>query len=140
MREREHTGELERVQQLLHLIHAPSHVGIVNAGRAYDTRGINDEDRPLRDPLLLDQDSIFPRDTVVAVTYQRYTDTAQPTLIHGHAVPGAQDVLRVCAHEEDGGVALREIRGAGVEGGDLAGADEGPGHGEECEDDPLLVV
>lgn len=54
--------------------------------------------------------------------------------------PGfSRTVFRVGGSEDDLGVAGLEVSGALAEGDDLGRAHEGPGHGHEAEDDPLVV-
>ena len=51
---------------------------------------------------------------------------------------GSRTVFRVGGGEDDLGVARLEVGSALAEGDDLGRAHEGPGHGHEAQDEPLL--
>lgn len=55
------------------------------------------------------------------------------------SVPGSEAELGIGAGERDGaGAAVEEFLQAGAEGADFGRADEGPGFGEEDEDEPVV--
>lgn len=76
---------------------------------------------------------------MVAVGDERNVDAAQPALVLRRRVPGLETVLAIRRGEDDGATAsVQELFEAMREGLDLSRADEGPGFGEEDQDEPVI--
>lgn len=91
-----------------------------------------------RNPLVLKQNPIILAQTVVLITEQRDVDLAQTSVPFTRIRPCQKTVLGIRACENDGGATGGEIGHAVAEGDDLGRTYEGPGHGYETEDEPLL--
>ncbi len=129
--------KLQRIQQPLHLVDAAAHLGVVDAYGPDVALWVDDEDGALGDALVLDEHAVVAADAVGAVGQQGDGDAAEAAELEGRGVPGAQDVFRVGADEGDVGVAGAEGGEARGEGEDFGRAHEGPGHGDEEEDEPV---
>lgn len=103
-----------------------------------DAVRVDDEQAAQRNALLLDQDAVVLAQLVVLVAQQRDVDAAQAAVFPACIRPGQQAVLAIRAREDDLGAPCSEIAGAVAEGDDLGRAYEGPRHGHEAEDEPLL--
>lgn len=132
--------ELERIQQPQRLIHGPTHRQIIDRDLPDHTIGIDQEQTTQGDTLLLDQNTVVLGELVVLVCVEWDVDGAETAVAAAGLRPGEERVLGVGGGEDDGGVAGFEVLDAVAEGDDFGGADEGPGHGDKAEDEPLLVV
>lgn len=131
--------EDQSIQNPLRLVHRATHISIIDRHGADIAFGINNEQRPLSNALVLDQHAVVATQLVVAVADQRYMNASQPAFHLGGRIPGPQYVLAVCAGEGYGaGAAVEEFLQARGKGRDFCGTDEGPGFGEEDQDEPVL--
>ncbi len=103
------------------------------------TVGVDEEQSTKCNALLFNQDAVVFTDAVVLVAQQGDVDLAESTIPLAGICPGQQAVFAICAGEDDAGAAGSKVGSAVAEGNDLGRADEGPGHGNESKDDPLLV-
>jgi hypothetical protein len=132
-------GELESVDQTKGLVNAASNGEIVDGDLTHNTGGVDQEESTERDALLLNQDTVVLADAVVLVAQKRDVDVAEATVLLACGGPCKQAVLAVGTGEDDAGTAGGEVGSAVAEGEDLSGAHEGPGHGDEAQDNPLLL-
>jgi len=131
--------EDERVEDALGLVHAAADVGVVDGDGAHGAFRVDDEQGALRDALVFDQHAVVAADPVVDVAHEGDVDAAEPAFHVRGVVPRAEAVVAVGADEDDGaGAVVEELFEPGGEGSDLGGADEGPGFGEEDEDEPVV--
>jgi hypothetical protein len=130
--------KLKRINKPKRLIHRPSHREVIDSNLPDNPMRINQEQASQRNALLLDQHTIVLCDTVVLVAQQRDVDLAQPAIFFTCVGPRKQAILAICACEDDAGAAGGEIGGAFTKSDDFGRAHEGPGHGDEAEDEPLL--
>ena len=130
--------KLKRINKPKRLIHRPSHREVIDSDLPDNPMGINQEQASQRDAFLLNQHTIVLCDTVVLVAQQRDVDLAQPAIFFACVGPRKQAVLAICAYEDDAGAAGGEIGGALTKSDDFGWAHEGPSHGDEAEDKPLL--
>jgi hypothetical protein len=75
---------------------------------------------------------------VVLVAQQRDVDLSETAVPPAGIRPRKQAVLGVGGREHDLCVARLKVGRALAEGDDLGGAHEGPRHGDEAQDEPLL--
>lgn len=76
---------------------------------------------------------------MVAIADERDVYTTQAALGLGCAIPGLEAVLGVGGGEDDGaGARVEELLQASRKGADLGRTDEGPGFGEEDQNEPVV--
>lgn len=101
-------------------------VSVLKAFASYladNALGVNDEDTPQRNTLLLNQDTVVPGELVVLVREQGELDLAKTTVLAGGGRPREERVLAVDGRKDDFGTTLLELGdGVGV-GNDLSGAE-----------------
>ena len=132
-------GELESIDQTEGLINAASNGEVIDGDLAHNTGGVDEEKTTERDALLLNQDTVVLADAMVLVAQKGNVDVAEATILLARGGPCKQAVLAVGAGEDDTGTAGGEVGSAVAEGEDLSRAHEGPGHGDEAQDNPLLL-
>lgn len=124
--------ENQRVKNAQRLIHRPPNIRIIDSDRANHTLRIDDEQRPLRHALVLDQHAVVAAESVIAIADERDVHATQPALHVRRRVPRFQAVLGVGAGEGDRArAAVEEFFQARAESAHFRRADEGPGFGEE---------
>lgn len=132
-------GELERVDQAERLVDRASNGEIVDGDLAEHAVGVDEEEAAQRDAFFLDENAVVFADGVVLVREQGDVDLAQAAVFLCGVGPGQQGVFRVGGGEHDAGATRLEVRRPVAEGQDLGRAHKGPCHGDEAEDQPLLV-
>lgn len=132
-------GELEGVNEAEGLVDAAANRQIVDGDLAKDAVGVDEEEAAQSNALLLNQDAVVLANGVVLVRQQRDVDLAQAAVLLRCVGPCEQRVLGVGRSEDNAGTAGLKVGCAVAEGKDLGRAHEGPGHGHEAEDEPLLV-
>ena len=131
--------EDQSIQNALSFVHRASDIRVVDRHGADLALGIDYEQRPLSNALIFDQHAVVAAELVVTVADQGNVHASQTALHLGRGVPCPQSVLAVRASKSDGtGPAVEEFLQPGGEGYDFCRADEGPGFGEENQDQPVL--
>lgn len=124
--------ELKRIQYPLRLVHTPPHIRVVDRDTPHRPLRINNKQRPLRHPLLLDQNPVIPAQPMITVADKRDVDPAEPAFHVARGVPGFEAILGVRGGEDDGArPRVEEFFESRAEGFDFRGTDEGEGFGEE---------
>jgi hypothetical protein len=132
-------GELEGIDETEGLVDAAADGQVVDGDLPQDAVRVDEEQAAQGNALLLDQDAVVLADGVVLVRQQRDVDLAQAALLLRCVGPCEQRVLRVGRGEDDARAARFKVGSSVAEGEDLGWAHEGPGHGDEAKDQPLLV-
>lgn len=133
-------GELESVHESESLINRASDRGVVDGDLGNNSLRVDNEDSTESNSLLLNEDTVISRKSVVGVSNKRDLHTSKTALGSGLVVPGQPRELRVGRGKENLSATLSKLVSSIGVSNDLSGAHKGEGQRNEGQNDPLSSV